>query len=57
MSTWKVTTEADTSSKARRVRNWTIKAATLEDASYEARMRHLAIVGWNAAIWCDVEEA
>lgn len=49
--TYQITTEADTGSKTRRVRTWTVTAATEDDAMYEARMNHLKVVGWNASTW------
>jgi hypothetical protein len=51
MSTYRITTEADTRSKSRRTRTWEIQALSLEEAVYEARRRHIALVGWNASIW------
>ena len=51
MTVWRVTTEADTRSKTRQRRTWTIEAATEADAAYEARMRHIKLLGWNASVW------
>lgn len=51
MPTFTVTTEAATRSKSRQRRTWTIEAASLDDAIYEARLQHLAVVGWNASVW------
>jgi hypothetical protein len=55
MRTYRITSEADTRSKTRKIRHWTIEAANEDDACYEARMRHLRIVGWNSSIACDWE--
>lgn len=49
--TFAVTTEADTRSKSRQTRTWTIEADTEDDAVYEARMRHYAVAGWNCSVW------
>lgn len=53
LTTWRIVTEADTSSKARRTRTWTVEAADVEDARYEAHMNHYRLLGWNASasIW------
>lgn len=71
--TYTITTEADTRSKTRRTRTWTITSAELptlrernelderysdrEVARYEAMERHLRIVGWNSSIGATVEVA
>lgn len=70
--TYQITTEADSRSKTRRTRTWTITSAELpairerdeldarcsdrEVARYEAMERHLRIVGWNSSIAATVEE-
>jgi len=50
MRKYEIHTEADSRSKARRSRDWTIQAGSEDDARYEARMRHIAVVGWNSSI-------
>lgn len=49
--TFSITTGASTRSESRQTRTWTITAETLDDACYEARKLHIALVGWNASIW------
>lgn len=53
MTRYQVITEADTRSKTRRHRTWTITADTREDAMYQAHMNHYGVLGWNAtaSIW------
>lgn len=53
--TYTIHSDADTRSKTRASRTWVIEADSIDDACYEARQRHLAIVGWNASIWTTVE--
>lgn len=54
MTTYEITTNADTRSKTRRTRTWTIEATDPDEACYQARQNHLRIVGWNASIFCSV---
>jgi hypothetical protein len=49
--TYRVATEADCRSKTHQRRTWIGQANSIEDAEHEARMAHLARVGWNASIW------
>ena len=49
--TWQIVTGASTRSKSRQRMEHTIAAETEDDAIYEARMAHIARVGWNASIW------
>lgn len=51
MDTYRIVTEADTRSKSRRTRTWTIEASDIEDAWYQARMKHLEVLRWNGSIW------
>lgn len=48
--TFTLRTDADTRSKARQVRTWTIDADCFEAARDSAVDQHLAICGWNTAI-------
>lgn len=54
MTKFEIRTEASTRSKSRRTMNHVIEAETAEDAIYEARMAHIAKVGWNASVWVSV---
>jgi len=56
MTTYRISTEADSRSKSRQSRTWTITAENLDDARYEARHNHVRIVGWNASVWITREE-
>ena len=57
MRTYRIHTEADTRSRSRMSRDWTIKAESENEARDEAKDRHQAVCGWNCGVWTsDVEE-
>jgi hypothetical protein len=54
MKSYQITTQADTRSKSRQTRTWTIEAASEDDAMYQARMNHMSLLGrmgWEMTIW------
>lgn len=51
MNTYEITSKADTRSQTRRVRTWTIEAASQDEAIEQARENHLKVIGWNGSIW------